>query len=156
MRPPPSKTVGAPSATGDKPARAASFSASSEESGHPASHAFDGATETRWCASSAALNEWLRIDFDTPRAIGGMEILWEHTDDEYGYAVEGSADGRVWKDLAKATNSPAARRTKLSGTYTALRIKVTALPTGKRWASISEVRLFDDLEQEELSASHTQ
>lgn len=139
-----SKPYAASSASKNRPDNTVRLSASSVESGHPAEMAFDGSIATRWCAGSGALNEWLRIDFAAPKAVGGMETIWEFPGDEYGYTIEGSADGKAWKELAKATNMASKIRTKLSGTYRALRIKVTSLPQGKRWASISEVRIFDN------------
>jgi hypothetical protein len=139
-----SKPLDVQSTAGNKTAKTVTLSVSSEEGGHPADHAFDGSTKTRWCAGSDALAEWLRFDFDDPKAIGGMEADWEFPDKEYGYVIEGTVDGKAWKELAKTTNKAAERRTKLSGTYNSLRIKVTSLPEDK-WASISEVRIFDNM-----------
>jgi hypothetical protein len=139
-----SKPLSAISALKNKPAKAFKVSASTVENGHPAELAFDGTTNTRWCASSDALNEWLCIDFNTPKTVGGMEIEWEFPNKEYGYTIEGSTDGKMWKELAKTRNTVAEKRTKLAGTYNSLRIKVTTLPDNK-WASISEVRIFDNL-----------
>ncbi|HBF33629.1 TPA: hypothetical protein DDW35_03600 [Candidatus Sumerlaeota bacterium] len=124
--------------------KAVTLTASSEESelGNIAAKAFDGSADTRWCASSDAANEWLRLDFDKPKTVAGVEVDWEAPDEEYGYTIEGSKDGKEWSDLATVKSKAAEKRTKVSGTFSALRIKVTALPEGK-WASITEVRLFD-------------
>jgi hypothetical protein len=120
------------------------LTASSEESeeGHTAAKAFDGSKDTRWCASSDMLNEWLRMDFDKPRAVGVIEIDWEFPEEDYGSTIQGSQDGKEWVELSTFQSKTAEKRIRLAGTYQAVRIKVTSLPEDK-WASIAEVRLFD-------------
>jgi beta-galactosidase len=121
-----------------------SVSASSEESGkgNVAQNALDGDSNTRWCANGDSPQQWLRVDFNKAQNLGGAEIDWEDPSAEYGFAVEGSTDGKKWTELATGKNGAAEKRVKLSGSYASVRVKITSLPAGK-WASIAEVRLFD-------------
>jgi len=122
-------------------AKSITLTASSEETGNTPAKAFDDSMDSRWCASSDAVDEWLQLSFDKPKNVGSVEVNWEFPEEEYGYTIEGSADGKDWKELAKLKDT-GAKTTKVSGTFSALRVKVTSLPEGK-WASITEVRLLD-------------
>lgn len=107
--------------------------------------AIDGKDDTRWCASSIDVPQWWRIDFEKPHDLSGAQIHWENDTSGYRYILEGSTDGANWTTLSDQ------RRNRLSGTHDlkfqakgvrAVRISISALPTGNNWASIREVRFF--------------
>lgn len=105
-------------------------SASSQEldKGHAAELAIDGNPETRWCAGSGTLPQWLAFELAEPTPIARAEIAWEFPDLKYDHTVEGSVDGRAWAPLG---STPVRH----------VRIKITGVG-GKKWSSISEVRLI--------------
>jgi alpha-L-fucosidase len=118
--------------------------ASSEErdKGNVAGNAFDGDPSTRWCASGGELPQWVRVDLGKRRAVRQAVITWEY-DGVYQYVIEGSTDGRSWKQLADRTgNRKAARKTTdaLSGEVRYLRVTITRTPPEK-WASIFEIEV---------------
>lgn len=117
-------------------------SASSEESDNPAENAFDGDASSRWCASGATPAQWLALDLGRPVALGSVAVTWEK-DSGYASVIEGSSDGRNWKQLtATDAKTKSGAVSKISGTFRHLRVRTTALPAGG-WASISEIRLTD-------------
>jgi len=118
--------------------------ASSEESdkGNRAELAFDSDPETRWCAAGAGNKQWLMLDFGNATKVSGMEVDWEFPDLKYGFKVEGSSDGKSWKELFAGDSKSAVKKIALSGELKMLRVKATEVPNVK-WASIKEVRIFD-------------
>ena len=104
--------------------------ASSEEvdKGNTAQMAVDGDPGTRWCAAGAGPNQWLQLDLGAAREVSRAEVAWEFPNLKYQFVIEGSADGKAWKPLP--------------GNVRFVRVRTTAIPNQK-WASISEVRLFD-------------
>ena len=105
------------------------LSASSEESGHAAEFAMDGDPDTRWCADGESARQWLAIDLGGQFDVSRAELQWETPDLQYGCVIERSTDGKQWKPLPGAARK--------------IRVRVTSLPAGK-WASIREVKLFDE------------
>lgn len=104
--------------------------ASGEEidKGNTAQMAVDGDPATRWCAGDGRPNQWLQLDLGAAQHVSRAEVAWEFPDLKYQHVVEASADGKAWKALP--------------GNVRYVRIRTTALPKQK-WASISEVKLFD-------------
>lgn len=118
--------------------------ASSEEhdKGNAADLAFDGDGKTRWCAGGAGTKQWLRLDLGRAMKLGGAEVDWEFSDLAYAFVVEGSDDGKSWKQLAAGQTQTGPKRLAFSTESRFLQIRPTSLPNAK-WASIREVRLFD-------------
>jgi len=106
------------------------LTASSEETGkgNVAGLAMDGDPNMRWCASSAAGNQWLMIDLGGERTLARAEIAWETNSPDYRGVIEGSTDEKQWQPL------PCAARF--------VRVRVTGVPPGQ-WASIREITLAD-------------
>jgi acyl-homoserine lactone acylase PvdQ len=73
-------------------------SASSTQSGHPASDAVDGNVGSRW-ASSWSDNQWLRVDLGAARTVARVSVRWEAAYAS-SYRVETSADGTTWTTAA--------------------------------------------------------
>jgi len=106
------------------------LTASSEETdkGNLAGLAMDGDPNTRWCAASAAPNQWLMLDLGGEQSVGHAEVIWETNQPGYSYVIEGSAEQTDWRTL------PCKARF--------IRVRVTGLPAG-HWASIREITLTD-------------
>ena len=122
--------------------------ASSEESakGNIAEYAFDNDPGTRWCAAGPGKNQWLMLDLGRETKLGGIEVDWEFSDLPYKFVVEGSDNGEKWKELAAGESPREPKRVNLSVAVRYLRVRTTGLPESK-WASIYEIRLFDDAGQ---------
>ena len=122
--------------------------ASSEErdKGNAAENAFDGDGETRWCAGGAGVNQWLRLDLGRAMKLGGAEVDWEFPDLAYAFVVESSDDGKAWKQLAAGHSQTGPKRLAFAAETRFVRVRPTSLPNAK-WASIREVRLWDDAGQ---------
>ena len=118
--------------------------ASSEESekGNSADRAFDGDPQTRWCAAGAGNKNWLMLDLGSATKVSGMEIDWEFPELTYGFKVEGTVDGKTWRELFAGDSKSAAKKLPVSGELQMIRVKATQVPNVK-WASISEIRLLD-------------
>ena len=117
--------------------------ASSEEldKANLAQYAVDDDPDSRWCAENANVNQWLALDLGHKMQLGGIEVDWEFPDLTYKYVVEGSNNGKEWIGLADGDTANGAKRLLLSATVRHVRLRITALPSGK-WASIREIRLF--------------
>lgn len=102
--------------------------ASSEEAdkGNSAAMAFDGDPNTRWCAASGNLPQWLQLDLGNARYICCAKIDWEYPEKKYGFVLEASTDGNDWKPLP--------------GNFRFFRVRITSVPD-KKWASIREICL---------------
>lgn len=119
-------------------------SASSHEADHPAEHATDGNPETRWCASSAAPDQWFILDLGRTGTLGSVEIDWEKAA-VYPHKVEISADGAKWKLLADRTsggNATGSEKIPAAAEARYLRVTVGKVPA-TQWASIRELRALD-------------
>jgi len=117
-----------PEPGGETWAITATASSEEVEKGNMAQMAVDGDPGTRWCAGGAGQNQWLQLDLGAAREVSRAEVAWEFPDLKYQFVIEGSADGKAWKPLP--------------GNVRFVRVRTTAIPNQK-WASISEVRLFD-------------
>ncbi|MBD0734868.1 alpha-L-fucosidase [Streptomyces sp. CBMA29] len=118
--------------------------ASSQQTGNPASNALDGSTATRWCASDGSTGQWLKADLGSVKSVTGVRVVWE-SDARYLYRVEGSADNSSWSNLADLTATPLTGRTQsvtVTGQVRYVRVTVTGLPAGT-WASIRSLQVFD-------------
>jgi beta-galactosidase len=80
-------------------------SASSEQADHPARHALDGNSQTRWCASSAEQEQWLSVDLGSEQPIRRVLIEFEREAKHYGCRIEVSSDGQSWQSAAEKTTS---------------------------------------------------
>lgn len=119
--------------------------ASSHQGGNDAANAFDGDTNTRWCASGGGVGEWLKVDLGTPQELSGCRIVWEFGNRDYRYRVEGSDDGEQWRTLVDQTAGSSADKMHLHQLTGAkarhVRLHVTGLQPGS-WASVYEFDLF--------------
>ena len=121
--------------------------ASSEESNknNLIPNAVDGNLSTRWCAKSAAKNEWWQVDLGEPQHVRSLRIHWEATNAAYQYKIESSADGETWQNIVdrsdnKKVNGVDGHQVDAPNTKF-LRITYFGSNTGA-WASIREVEAY--------------
>jgi beta-galactosidase len=120
----------------------ASASSEEKEKGNTADCACDGKPETRWCAAAGGNTQWLMLDLGGLTKVASMEIDWEFPDLTYGFKVEESGDGKTWKDVFTGDSKSSPKKIIVSNDVKMLRVRVTEIQNAK-WASISEIRIFD-------------
>jgi alpha-L-fucosidase len=118
-------------------------SASTVQTGNDATKVNDNNTATRWCASSAAVPQWCKIDLGASKSLTGTQLMWEKTL-VYKYKIETSTDNAVWTlKVDKTANTVSAQTFIDNFTQTAryVRVTATAVPSGN-WASLFEFRIY--------------
>ncbi|MFO1371586.1 MAG: discoidin domain-containing protein [Candidatus Competibacteraceae bacterium] len=63
----------------------------------PPEAVFNGDLATRWQSGALSEDQWLLLDFRTPREYGGLVIDWDPDDYATDYQVQNSDDGEDWK-----------------------------------------------------------
>ena len=125
----------------DKPATASSTQDDSKWAGA----AFDGDTESRWCADGGSTPQWVQVDLGRREQVTGYRITWEQENSPYQYQVEGSTDGKTWRMLHDATKSTEAKQIQVQSLTPAdvrhVRLTVTGAAEGA-WASLFEFEVF--------------
>jgi len=119
------------------------LTASTSQTENPPENAFNGAADTRWCASSADYPQWLQADLGKARHVSGATIAWENAGDRYQCRIEGRLKGGKWKTLADATAAPGIADGPVTLTpadVRYVRITVTGTP-GTHWASLREFQI---------------
>ena len=89
-------------ADGAEAARGGTATASSYDAGKEPGLAVDGNATTRWAVSRAdrpRADSWLAVDLGSAHAVDRVTLRWEAAAGR-AYTVQGSADGRQWRDLA--------------------------------------------------------
>jgi putative membrane-bound dehydrogenase-like protein len=130
--------------------------ASSEETGknNLASHAFDGKSDTRWCANTSNADEWLQVDLGQAETLTGCTLNWESDGAAYRFKLAGSADGKEWKTLVDGSEND--QRGSTTHKFQAEDVRYARLTflganTGN-WGSLWEMELFGS-ELVELAAN---
>ena len=124
-------------------------SASTVQSGNAAANGNDGNTGTRWCASSATMPQWWKVDLGASKTIGEIEGMFEvagSSGNYYLFKVETSADNTNWTtgvDKSTNTNTAQTQAYSFNAPVTAryVRITINKAP-GTHWASFYEFRVF--------------
>jgi hypothetical protein len=124
-------------------------SASTVQSGNAAANGNDGNTGTRWCASSATMSQWWKVDLGASKTVGEVEIMFEKTGtsgDCNDFTVETSPDNSAWTNrVDKSTNTNTAQTQAYSFSAPAaaryVRITIKDAP-GTAWASLFEFRVY--------------
>jgi putative membrane-bound dehydrogenase-like protein len=120
--------------------------ASTVQNGNFVRNAFDGDASTRWCASGPSDHEWLQVDLGAPTKLTGVRIDWEFDNVPYFHRVEGSTDGRNWRNLVDASKNR--RKGADEDDFNAdgiryLRVVYLGKPGGG-WGSIREFEVYSD------------
>ncbi|MDH6224145.1 MULTISPECIES: discoidin domain-containing protein [Streptomyces] len=115
-------------------------SSSDESPVHAAGLAVDGDTGTRW-SSTAADNQWLRVDLGASASVTRVVLRWEaaHAAD---YRIQFSPDGTTWTDARKVTGGDGGTDTvDVSGT--ARHVRMYADRRATQWGvSLWEFQVF--------------
>ncbi|MEQ6028136.1 discoidin domain-containing protein [Streptomyces salinarius] len=97
--------------------------ASTEESDHPAQHATDGDSGTRW-SSTAQDHQWIQVDLGTRHTFDRVTVMWE-TAYPKTYILQVSDDAENWTDVATVRNTPEPLKIRVNG--------VRVLARGGNW-----------------------
>ena len=119
------------------------LTASTSQTENPPQNAFDGDTNTRWCASSSDYPQWLQADLGRTRHVSGATLLWENAGDTYECRIEGRNQDGKWKTLADATAAPGIGNGPVTLTPADVRyVRITVTDTsGEHWASLREFQI---------------
>jgi hypothetical protein len=116
-------------------------SASSTQSGHPASDAVDGNVSSRW-ASSWSDNQWLRVDLGAARTVARVSVRWEAAYAS-SYRVETSADGTTWTTAASVPSGHGGVETVAVPATTARYVRLYCLTRGTSYGfSTYEIEVY--------------
>ncbi|MFJ8141093.1 discoidin domain-containing protein [Streptomyces sp. NPDC096013] len=97
--------------------------ASTEDPDHPAAHATDGDTSTRW-SSEYADNQWIQVDLGASKRFDRVAILWESAYPKT-YVIQVSDDADTWTDVKSVSNTPDPLKISVNG--------VRVLARGGNW-----------------------
>ena len=124
-------------------AGSSTLTASSNEAQNPPENAFDGSTDTRWCASSTDYPQSLQADLGQVRHVSGVSLIWEFTGDPYQCRIEGRVEGGAWKTLADKTAEPGIKDGPVTITPADVRyVRVTVVGAfNSHWASLREFQI---------------
>jgi hypothetical protein len=135
-------------------ARGQPAAALTEETGKSniASHGNDGLGNTRWCASSAALPQWWRVDLGVTRMVSRLDLTWERQT-RYGYYLEVSDDDVSYTVIFDNSNnqktcSPQSEQVSGQGRYVRINITSVQQPlnyvpvSNENWVSFWEFELY--------------
>jgi len=117
--------------------------ASNSEEQNPPENAFDGSSDTRWCANGGDFPAWLQADLGKTRHVSGVTLAWEKPDDTYEFRIEGRNEGGKWTTLADASASPGLGDGPVKLTPADVRyLRITVLDNSAgHWASIKEFQI---------------
>ncbi|MEO5914484.1 MAG: ThuA domain-containing protein [Luteolibacter sp.] len=103
--------------------------------------AVDGALDTRWCAADGSFPQWYQFEFEKPRALTGLKIVWESKNNAYRYKIEGSKDGKEWILLTDAGDNQKGGETSAEFAKAEVKfVKITCTGTSQGgWASIVQI-----------------
>ncbi|MCE9671587.1 discoidin domain-containing protein [Myxococcus stipitatus] len=93
-------------------------------------YAVDGDSTTRW-SSTAADDQWLRVDLGASQALGKVALDWEGAYAS-NYVIEGSTNDTTWTALAPNVNdgAPGRREVTVSGSARYVRVRAITRGTG--------------------------
>ena len=119
------------------------LTASTSQTENPPENAFDGKSDTRWCATSADYPQWLQADLGKTRHVSGAALVWEFPDDRYQCRIEGRNQGGKWQTLADETAAPGIGDGPVPVTPADVRfVRITVTDTsGAHWASLREFQI---------------
>ncbi|WP_234010318.1 discoidin domain-containing protein [Streptomyces sp. SPB074] len=95
---------------------------------------------TRWSAGQAA-DSWLQVDLGATHTLSEVQLAWE---DSYtkGYKLQGSTDGRTWRDLFTRVDGKGGTETiPVSGSARYVRMQGTE-KSGQWGYSLYELRVY--------------
>ncbi|GAA3801851.1 discoidin domain-containing protein [Streptomyces chiangmaiensis] len=97
--------------------------ASTEDPDHPAAHATDGNSGTRW-SSQYEDHQWIQVDLGSARRFDRVAVVWEQAYPKT-YVIQVSDDGDNWSDVTSVSNTPDPLKISVNG--------VRVLARGGNW-----------------------
>jgi hypothetical protein len=97
--------------------------ASTEDPDHPAAHATDGDTSTRW-SSAYEDHQWIQVDLGASKRFDRVAVLWESAYPKT-YVIQVSDDADTWTDVKSVSNTPDPLKISVNG--------VRVLARGGNW-----------------------
>lgn len=97
--------------------------ASTEDPDHPAAHATDGDTSTRW-SSEYEDHQWIQVDLGAAQRFDRVAVLWESAYPKT-YVIQVSDDADTWTDVKSVSNTPDPLKISVNG--------VRVLARGGNW-----------------------
>lgn len=129
-------------------AKGAAATVSSEQAANPAAAMADDNGQTRWCASSGDVQQWVQVDLEQVQPVRYVAFDFERESKLYGYTIRVSDDGQTWKEAAskKASDQPqwgGAREAfhEIEGQARYVRVDFSELRDGA-WASIRRFGVY--------------
>jgi hypothetical protein len=126
--------------------RVAAVASSVESSSHPASHAIDGNSSTRW-SSAFSDPQWLQVDLGAVKHVSRVKLTWEAAASA-NYDIQVSNDNATWTTIFTDTHANGGTDdiTGLSATGRYVRMYSRARTT-TYGNSLFEVEVFGDSNQ---------
>ncbi|MFD5074293.1 discoidin domain-containing protein [Streptomyces sp. NPDC058371] len=87
--------------------------ASTQDSGNPASHATDGNPNSRW-SSEYQDDQWIRVDLGSSVSFDRVAVVWEQAYPKT-YVIQVSDDGDTWTDVKSVDNTPEPLKISVNG-----------------------------------------
>ena len=117
--------------------------ASTSQTDNQPQDAFDGSTDTRWCATGPDYPQWIQADLGKIQHVSGASLVWEMPGDTYECRIEGRRPGGRWITLADASAEPGIGDGPLTVTPADVRyVRITVLGNSvAHWASLREVKI---------------
>jgi hypothetical protein len=126
-------------------------SASTDYNDMPAQAAVDGSTTTRWASASTDM-EWWQADFGAPKALAGLDILWEAAYSE-SYRAEISDDAKNWRTVYNVELGDGGRDILRFAPVAARYLRIQCYRRGSGWGnSIWEISFLDPKDRPILSS----
>jgi hypothetical protein len=97
--------------------------ASTDDPDHPAAHATDGDTSTRW-SSAYEDHQWIQVDLGASKRFDRVAVLWESAYPKT-YVIQVSDDADTWTDVKSVSNTPDPLKISVNG--------VRVLARGGNW-----------------------
>ena len=118
--------------------------ASSFQTGSPASSANDGSQTTRWLAANGTFPQWWMVDLGALNSVSRVDISWYSASSRYyQYKIEGSVDNVTYNLLYDNTANVTNGNTSNSFTAANVRyVKVTVTGASSGYASAFEIAVL--------------
>ncbi len=126
--------------------------ASTSESGNPATNCNDGNDLTRWAASSGSMPQWWKVDLGALKTLTNIEIKFEVgsvSDDCYNFTIETSQDNVYWKTIVyqnSETNKDQIQKYNLPATPAPIQARYVRITIydgpWTYWASMYEFKVY--------------
>lgn len=122
-----------------KDATLVNVSASSTQNGHPAYHAIDGKSSTRWCANGDSYPQSITLEFKESQAVESLRLQWEFDNHRYRVLIEGEAEPGKWTPLHEGILK-GDETVKLDASSPFRRLRITGIESiDGGWCSIKEI-----------------